>query len=136
MPRPCENAADFAGLSGGVRVYTGDEDYLGGCLTGPTVPSPYRCLVRSCVRIGKHAIVGSNTVILPGVEIGEGAAIGANSLVPKSCDPWTVYFGSPARPIKRRQNEKILEFERELTQELYDEGGNYIPKADRSISSG
>lgn len=122
---------DFSGLSGGVRVYTGNDDYLGNSLTNPTVPAPYRATIRSFVRVGRHAIVGANSVILPGVTIGEGASIGANSLVTRDCDPWTVYVGSPARPLKARPRERMLELEARLRAELYDAEGRYIPKARR-----
>jgi acetyltransferase-like isoleucine patch superfamily enzyme len=119
---------DFAGLSGGVRLYTGDDDYLGGSLTGPTVPDAYREPVRSFVSVGRHCIVGANTVILPGVTIGEGAAVGANSLLKRDCDPWTVYVGTPARAVRERPRHRMLELERELRQQLYDEDGRYIPR--------
>ncbi|NJN74736.1 MAG: acyltransferase [Limnothrix sp. RL_2_0] len=119
---------DFTGLSSGVRVFTGNEDYSGTYLTNPTVPSPYRIPTRSFVQIKKHAIVGANVVILPGVEIGEGAVIGANSLVTKNCKPWTVYFGSPAKAIKRRPSENILALENTLKAKVYDSMGNYIAK--------
>jgi galactoside O-acetyltransferase len=122
---------DFTGLSGGVRVYTGNEDYSGGCLTNPTVPFPFRVPTRSFVHIQKHAIVGSNTVILPGVVIGEGASIGANSLITKDCEPWKVYFGSPAKAIKIRPKEKILALEIQLRQEVYSTSGNYVSKSQR-----
>lgn len=122
---------DFSGLSGGVRVYNGNEDYMGGCLTNPTVPYPYRVAKRSFVRVGKHAIVGANSVILPGVEIGEGAVVGACSLVTKSCEPWTTYFGSPAKPLKKRKSSVILELEKKLRDELYDAAGRYIPMRSR-----
>lgn len=122
---------DFAGLSGGVRIYTGNEDYLGGCLTNPAVPYPYRIPIRSFVHISKHAIVGANAVILPGVILGEGTVVGANSLVTKNCEPWTIYAGSPARPIRPRPRERILELETELRQELYDTHGRYVPKSAR-----
>lgn len=119
---------DFSGLSGGVRIYTGNEDYSGGCMTNPTVPAPYRIPIRSYVHIKKHAIVGANSVILPGVVIGEGAVVGANSLVTKDCKPWTIYFGSPAKPLRRRRSEKILDLEAQLRAEFYDTNGHYIPK--------
>lgn len=122
---------DFTGLSGGVRVYTGNEDYSGGCLTNPSVPEPYRLPTRSFVHIKKHAIVGANTVILPGVVIGEGAAIGANSLVTKDCEPWKIYFGSPAKVIKTRPKARIIELEEQLRRQVYDGSGNYIPKSKR-----
>lgn len=123
---------DFAGLSSGVRVYTGNDDYLGGGLTGPTVPDKYRHALRSFVEVGRHAIVGANSVILPSVTIGEGAAIGANSLVNRDCEPWTIYAGSPARPLKPRPAETIRTLESQLRAELYDAAGAYIPRRQRS----
>ena len=126
---------DFSGLSGGVRVYTGSDDYTRGFLTNPTVPEPYRDTKRSFVHLGKHAVVGANSVVLPGVTIGEGAAIGANSLVTKDCEPWTIYLGSPARPYKRRPETQIREMEARLRNDLYDQTGAYIPKDKRKKSS-
>lgn len=123
---------DFSGLSSGVRVFTGNEDYDGRCLTNPTVPAPYRVCIRSQVEIGKHAIIGANTVVLPGVRIGDGAAVGANSLVTRDCEPWTTYAGSPAKVVRKRKKERILELESQLRSELYDSGGRYIPKRDRT----
>lgn len=125
---------DFAGLSGGVRVYTGNEDYSGGCLTNPAVPAPYRRATRGEVHICRHAIVGANTVILPGVTIGEGAVVGANSLVTKDCAPWTVSIGSPARVIKARPSAMIVELEAQLRRDLYDAQGRYIPTARRAVA--
>lgn len=127
---------DFSGLSGGVRVYTGNEDYSGNCLTNPAVPPPYRVPVRSFVHVEKHAIIGANSVILPGVTIGEGAVIGANSLVKKDCDPWTVYIGTPARRMKARPKEKILELEASLRNALYDAEGRYISRRGKARSGG
>lgn len=123
---------DFSGLSSGVRIYTGNEDYSGGCLTNPSVPDPYRRAVRSFVHLKKHCIIGANTVVLPGVTIGDGAAIGANSLVLKDCKPWTIYAGSPCREIGPRPREEIIRREGLLRRDLYDDKGDYIPKKDRS----
>lgn len=125
---------DFAGVSGGTRIYTGDEHYLGDCLTGPTVPAPYRIPIRSFVHIGKHAIIGANSTILQGVTIGEGAVVGAHSLVRKDCKPWTVNVGSPVREVKVRPKERMMELEDQLRRELYDVNGRYIPRSKRGIS--
>lgn len=127
---------DFAGLSGGTRVYTGSDDFLGGSLTGPTIPSPYRIPVRSFVHVGRHAIVGANSVILPGVTVGEGAAIGAGSVVTKDCKPWTVHAGAPCRALKPRPRARMLELEAEFRKEAFDEAGVYIPKARRTPRDG
>jgi len=97
-------------------------------MTGSGVPFPYRVPSRSYIRIKKHAIVGAEAVILPEVTVGEGAVIGANSLVKKDCEPWTIYVGSPARAVKSRPKERILALEAQLRREMYDLNGNYIPK--------
>ena len=121
---------DFAGLSGGVKVYTGNEQYGGECLTNPTVPSPFRTPIRGMVSIGRHAIVGANSVILPDVTIGEGAVVGACSLVTRNCEPWTVYSGVPARKIALRPNAEIYRLERELRAKYYTESGCYRSESD------
>lgn len=125
---------DFSGLSGGCRLYTGNEDYLGTSLTNPAVPYPFRRAERSTVVIKKHAIVGANTVVLAGVTINEGVAIGANSLVRETCEAWTIYVGSPARPIRKRPKDRILMLEQELRKKLYDNLGYYIPVSEREES--
>jgi galactoside O-acetyltransferase len=124
---------DFSTLSSGIRVFTGNEDYLGGCLTNSAVPFPFRVPNRSYVHLKKHAIVGANSVILPGVVIGEGSVVGAHSLVKDDCEPWTIYVGSPARKLRPRPHERILELEAQLRKELYDANGHYIPKHKRKV---
>ncbi len=124
---------NYSGISSGVRIYTGNEDYSGKYMTNPTVPQPYRIATRSFVCIKKHAIVGANTVILPGVTIGEGASIGANSLITKDCEPWTIYVGSPAKSLRERPQKHIMELEAQLRQNLYDAQGNYIPVKKRGV---
>jgi len=124
---------DFTTLSSGIRIFTGTDDFLGGSLVNSAVPHPYRLPIRTFVHIKKHAAVGANSVVLPSVTIGEGAVIGANSLVNKDCEPWTIYYGSPAKPMRSRPKEKIVELEAQLRQDLYDQHGNYIPKRDRSL---
>ena len=61
-----------------------------------------------------HAIIGTNTVVLPDVVIGEGAAVSAGSVVTRSLEPWGVYAGTPARRIKARHADTILAAELEL----------------------
>lgn len=106
--------SDFAGISSGARILTGTDDFLGGGLTGPTIPPEFRCVQRSEVLIGAFAIVGANAVVLPGVRIGEGATIGAGAVVTRDVEPWMIYAGAPAKPIKPRARETILCFEQEL----------------------
>jgi len=53
------------------------------------------------VHIGKNVWVGFDVCILPGVQIGEGAIVGARSVVQENVDPYTIVGGNPARIIKR-----------------------------------
>lgn len=108
---------DFSTLSSGVRIIAGSDDFLGGGLTNSTIPPQYRSVQRSFVHVGRHVIVGGNCSVLPGVRIGEGAAVGAGSVVTRSLEPWGVYLGAPARRLKARESETILRQERELMAE-------------------
>lgn len=101
---------DFVGLSGRVSVYSSTDDFSGDVMTGPMVPPDYRRFDSRPVIIGRHAIVGTGSVILPGVEIGEGAAIGALSLVKTHVDEFTVVAGVPAVRVKARSR-ALLETE-------------------------
>ncbi|AIN65971.1 acyltransferase [Providencia stuartii] len=101
---------DFSGLSQGVKIYSRTDDYSGEYLTNPMIPSEFTGVQEGTVILEKHVIVGSGSVILPNVEIGEGSSVGAQSLVMKNLESWGVYFGSPVKKIKSR-SKKILELE-------------------------
>ena len=48
-------------------------------------------------------------VIMPGVKIGEGAIIAVNSVVTADVEPYAVVGGAPAKPIKKRFDDKTIE---------------------------
>jgi putative colanic acid biosynthesis acetyltransferase WcaF len=52
--------------------------------------------------IGAQAWIAAEAFVGPGVEVGEGAVLGARGVAFRSLDPWMVYGGNPAKPIKRR----------------------------------
>ena len=51
---------------------------------------------------------------MPGVKLSEGCVIGANSVVLKDTEPWTIYTGTPAVPLKKRDKGNILEYYEKL----------------------
>ena len=63
-------------------------------------PAKRQNLTPSPVKIGKNVWIGSDCTILPGVIIGDGAIIGAGSVVTKSIPAYTIAVGNPARVIK------------------------------------
>lgn len=99
---------DFANISSRVSIYSSNDDYSGEWMTNPTVPLEYTNVSNAPVLIGNHAIIGSGCVVLPGVTIGDGAAIGSLSMVNVDCEPFTVYGGVPAKRIKER-NRALLD---------------------------
>jgi len=105
--------SDFSGLSSRVSIYSSSDDYTGAAMTNPTVPSEYTCVTHADVFLGKHVIVGSGSVILPGVTLEEGVAVGALSLVNKNCAAFGIYSGNPARRVSERKRD-LLEIERRL----------------------
>ncbi|MCK5569833.1 MAG: acyltransferase [Spirochaetes bacterium] len=107
---------DFTALSSGCRVITGSDDFSGGGLTNSTIPNKFRSVNRGTVTIGKHAIIGANSVILPDVNIGEGCAVGAGSIVTKDLEPWGVYVGN--RRVKERRRDIILDYEEKLFKKM------------------
>jgi len=67
----------------------------------PSVPPAIRPLHGAPVRIGNRVFLADGVVVLPGSDIGDGAIVGANSVVRGRLDPDTIYVGCPARAVKR-----------------------------------
>ena len=59
--------------------------------------------------IGNDVWIGQNAVILPGVHIGDGAIIGANSVVGSDIEPYTVVIGNPARQLRKRFDDELID---------------------------
>ena len=104
---------DFSSISQGVKLYSVSDDYSGASLTNSTIPLDFKSEELGKITLGKHVIVGSGSVVLPGVFIGDGAAVGALSLVTLDLKPWGIYHGNPARFIRPRQ-QKLLGAEKDL----------------------
>ena len=100
---------DFVGLSSRVAIYSSNDDYSGAYLTGPTVPPEFTNITAGPVTLCRHAILGSGSVVLPNLTVGEGAAVGALSLVSRDCDSFGVYVGVPARKIKERSRDLLVQ---------------------------
>jgi len=60
--------------------------------------------------IGNDVWIGQNVTILPGIHIGDGAIIGANSVVSKNVEPYTIVAGNPIKVIRKRFDDKGISF--------------------------
>ena len=58
--------------------------------------------------VGNDVWIGQNAVILPGVHIGDGAIIGANSVVGRDIPPYTIVVGDPARETRKRFDDELI----------------------------
>ncbi len=115
---------DFSGISLGCRILTGSEDFLDWGFGNPTVPEKYRNTKRAPIHIGRFAIVGANSVVCPGVTIGEGVTVAACSVVTRSLEPWGVYAGT--RRVYNRDRERVLKtYERYLEENQLQDAQNY-----------
>lgn len=91
-----------SGCSARTTIYSAIDDFSGNFLIGPMHPDFLTNVQGGKVIIEEFAQVGANCVIFPNLTIGEGAAIGALSLVRESIKPWTINAGIPARVLKER----------------------------------
>ncbi len=108
--------SDFCNISSRVSLYSSNDDYSGVALTNPMVPDDFTAVQHADIVLGRHVIIGSGTVVLPGVSAGEGAAIGALSLVKNDCEAFGIYAGVPAK-WKRARSRNLLEVERRFLQQ-------------------
>lgn len=104
---------DFATISSRCCLYAISDDYSGVTMTNPMISDEYRKIYGGKVVINKHAIIGSGCTVLPNVDIGEGAAVGAMSLVTKDLEAWNIFAGIPVRKLKERKKD-ILSLEQQM----------------------
>lgn len=106
---------DFATVSSRCAIYAVNDDYTGRSMTNPMVPGKFRNVEKAYVVLEKHAILGSGCTVMPGVTVGEGAAVGSMSFVNHSLEPWSVYVGIPCKKIKERHRD-LLAMEQQMCQ--------------------
>jgi dTDP-4-amino-4,6-dideoxy-D-glucose acyltransferase len=96
----------FTTIACGSRLICSGETFQGDGLVGPLIPEEFRDQhVCGPIRFGRCASIASNVVVFPGVILAEGSVVGAGSVVTHSTQPWTIYIGAPARPLKARRRD-------------------------------
>jgi len=84
---------DFSALAAGCRIITGSDDFSGRSLTNPCIPARYKpFLHRGRVTIGKHTVLGTNTIVYPDVAIGPYSATGAGTVVTRDLGSAGIYM--------------------------------------------
>ena len=99
---------NYCSIASGVRIFRANHP-SDRFTTHPLLYNPVMgfvdrdMLVRPPLEIGHDVWIGANAIVLPGVSrIGDGAVIGAGSVVTKDVEPYEIVVGNPARPIRKR----------------------------------
>ena len=99
-------------IQGTGQLFIGDYTRIGancGILSGNHDLYNHKILTQSITRIGKYCWIGMNSVILPGVELGDFTKVAAGSVVTKSFpDGYCVVAGNPAKIIKHLEKDKCI----------------------------
>lgn len=99
---------DFANISSRVSIYSITDDYSGETMTNPMIPHDFKKVCSKQVYIGKHVIIGSTSVVLPGCIIKEGGSFGAFSFINKSTCAWSIYAGIPVKKLRDRKKDLLI----------------------------
>lgn len=97
---------DYTHITSGCRLLCHQRDLKDYCVGDNAADLGYKT---GEIHIGKGVMVGMESIIMPGVSIGDGAIIGAGSIVTRDIPAWTIATGRPARVVKAIPERKIGE---------------------------
>ena len=89
---------DGVSIAGGTRLLCHQRDFSNYCVGDEYLALGY---ILKPIHLRKGCLVGMETFVMPGVTIGEGAIVGAGSLVTKDVPAWTIATGRPAKVVKK-----------------------------------
>lgn len=93
---------DYTGISPRCTLFSAMDDFTGDYLIGPIHPPELINVIGGQIVLKKYAQIGANCVVFPNLTIGEGAVVGACSLVKNSLSEWGIFAGVPAKWKKER----------------------------------
>jgi len=123
-------AGAFCGVGTGSRIVCASDDWI--CELSTVIPSDIlkyagvkKVLTGGGVIFEYLSAVGANVTVMPDNVLKEGVAIGSGSFVPSKYkfEPWTIYVGSPVRPIKKR-NEYLIKEQAEKIEKYLERRSN------------
>jgi galactoside O-acetyltransferase len=93
---------DYSGISPRGTLFSAMDDFNGDYLIGPVHPTKLTNVTGGNIILKKFAQIGANSIVFPNLIIGEGAVVGACSLVTSSLSDWGIFVGVPAKWQKER----------------------------------
>ena len=101
---------DYVGIGAGAKIYANSERPFGGKrMSGPMIPEEYKAFYSKKIVIEKDSCVGTGAILLPGAYIGQGAVVGANTVIKKKIEPYDIVVGLPPRIIGKRDKVTVPE---------------------------
>ncbi len=100
-------SAAYVGVSSNVTFMTSSENYAGDAMATCMVPQEFRRNEIGNIILEEHVVCGPNSVILPNVTLGQGAAVGALSLISHSVPPFIIVSGNPPRKVGVRKKDVL-----------------------------
>ena len=94
---------DGVHIAADVRFLCHKKDLSGYCLGDIYGQQPYKY---GEIHLCKNCAIGTGSLVMPGVTVGEGAVVGAGSLITKDIPAWTMAVGRPAKVVKET-NERV-----------------------------
>ena len=98
---------DYTGISARSTIYSAMDDFSGEYMIGPMLNEELTHVTGGLVLIQRYVQVGAHSLVFPDLTIGEGAVVGACSLVKISLEPWGIYAGIPCKKLKERSRNLI-----------------------------
>lgn len=108
--------ADHVGAGDGVEIYNPSAMQFGShvilsqdcyiCGATHDYNHPEFPLIAYAMTIEPYAWICARASVAPGIRVGEGAVLGLGSVAVRDLEPWTVYSGHPAQPIRKRQHDE------------------------------
>ncbi|XTR37214.1 CatB-related O-acetyltransferase [Paraclostridium tenue] len=103
---------NYVSIASGVKFILGGNHYYNTFSTYPFKVNVYGEKVEAysngAIIVNDDVWIGTDSTIMSGVEIGQGAVIAAGSVVVKSVPPYSIVGGNPAKVIKYRFNEELI----------------------------
>lgn len=93
---------DYSNVSHKATILSKSDDFSGEFLIGPCSPEEERNVISCPIKIGKFAIIGAHSLLLPGAEMNYNTGLGAMSLLMSKTEPNSMYIGTPCRKVKDR----------------------------------
>lgn len=111
---------DFVGIASGCSIHAGSSNFITASLDLSPIPLEFQFgTIVEKVYFENFILLGSHTVVLPGVHLPEGFASSAHTVIRKyKYEPWTLYGGFECRKLSKRSNNKFLKKIKEMENKI------------------